>query len=156
MKEIKFIEAYGEELETLTQMRIKFVMDISRVENRYEIEKFYAETNEYLKRMINEERYIGILGEIDGGIVCTAGILIYEMPPLITKKNRKIGHVLNFYTVPEYRGNGYGSKMMEFIKETAKNRGIKRLFLNATKCGETLYRKAGFYETEEKALVFDL
>ena len=45
---------------------------------------------------------------------------------------------------------------MDFIVEDAKQRGIDRLALNATKQGEPLYRQAGFHEQDQVDLIKEL
>lgn len=145
-----------ENLGTLVKMRVEFLLDLHPYENQVKIEKLYKENEKYLLKNINKEIFIGILGYVDDIPVCSSGLLLYEMPPVFGENNRQIGHVLNFYTIREYRKNGYGKKMMDFIKETAMEKGITRLFLNATEIGEPLYRKSGFKEPGEKALILDL
>ena len=92
----------------------------------------------------------------NGEIICTAGLLIYYLPPLNIEKYRKIGHILNFYTKPAYRKKGIGLKLMNYIKDTAVNEKIDRLVLNSTKMGFSMYKKAGFIEPKDKAMIIDL
>jgi GNAT superfamily N-acetyltransferase len=83
-------------------------------------------------------------------------MLLYTLPPLPGSLDRRIGHVLNFFTYPPFRRRGFGQRLLEFIKADATGRKIVRLFLNAAPMGEPLYRKAGFVEQHEKALVLEL
>lgn len=61
----------------------------------------------YIRDYIDKGMYVGFLGILDTEIVCSTALLVYDYPPLFSDKNRKIGHVLNFYTKREFRGKGY-------------------------------------------------
>ena len=144
------------DLEELVDMRMKFLLDMHPTNDKTVIEKAYKENMKYLEEMIKQELYIGYLGSINGLNVCCGGLLLYKLPPLINKFNRVQGHVLNIYTIPEYRNQGIGLQLIEYIKTSAKETGINRLFLNSTVIGEGLYKKCGFKEPEEKAMILEL
>ena len=73
--------------------------------------------------------------QVHNQIVCSTSLLIYNYPPLFSADYRKIGHVLNFYTRPQYRYKGYGIGLMEYVKQYAKDMNIYKLYLTATKTG---------------------
>jgi len=75
-------------------------------------------------------------------------LLIYNYPPLFSSTYRKIGHVLNFYTRPQYRNKGYGIGLMEYVKQQTKKINIYKLDLSATKAGYPVYQKCGFLDSE--------
>ena len=146
-----------EYLDVLADLRIEFIKDMHP---EYENELLTEIRNafiHYLSELFNKDLYIGFIGEnSDGEIACTAGLLLYYLPPLHSSRQRKIGHLLNFYTKPIHRKKGYGLELIEYIKYTARLEGIERLVLNATKMGYKLYKKASFFEPEEKAMILDL
>jgi GNAT superfamily N-acetyltransferase len=156
--EITFKKVGKECLYDLVKLRIEFIHDLHPEYDRETLEKIRNATTSYFTLLFENNSYIGFLGahsETEESI-CSAGLLLYYLPPLNSESPRKIGHVLNFYTRPQYRKNGFGQQLMDFIKVTAKNEGITRLVLNATKMGYELYHKSGFFEPEEKWMVFDV
>lgn len=146
-----------EYLEVLADLRIEFIKDMHpEYENEFLTELRKATIN-YFSVTLKKDSYIGFIGEnSDGEITCTAGLLIYHLPPLTSSKPRKFGHVLNFYTRPNHRKKGYGRELIEYMKTTARLEGIDRLVLNATKMGYKLYKKASFFEPEDMAMILDL
>lgn len=157
MLKLNFIKAGIDYIEILVELRIEFIKDIHPEYNNDLINKIHNSTIKYFKDLFDNNAYIGFLGfTTDNKIACTAGLLIYFLPPLNTASYRKIGHILNFYTKPEYRRKGYGMQLMDFIKVEAKKDGINRLVLNATEMGFSLYKKAGFIESEDKAMILNL
>jgi len=155
--EIEFKKVGIEHLETLVDLRMEFIKDIHPKVDLQLLEKIQKSTLTYFNDLLNNNSYIGFIGiNNNGEIICTAGLLIYYLPPLNNENYRKIGRVLNFYTKPAYRRKGIGLKLMKYIKDTAAEEKINRLELNATKMGFSTYKKAGFIEPEDKALLIDL
>ena len=62
-------------------------------------------------------------------------------PSFITGKT---GTVLNVYTKPEYRHNGYAKRLMTMMLEDATKLGISVIDLKATEDGYPLYKSVGF------------
>jgi GNAT superfamily N-acetyltransferase len=112
-----------------------------------------AATRDWIAPRLANGRYRGYLGLLDGLVVATAAMLVYELPPLGSNTCRRQGHVLNVWTQLGYRRRGYSRQVLEFLITDAQCAGIWRLFLNSTPTGEPLYRDLGFHEQEERALV---
>jgi predicted GNAT family acetyltransferase len=55
------------------------------------------------------------------------------------------------YTLPEYRGRGYGAMLCEEIQGRSKELGTKQLYL-FTHTAESLYKRLGWEELERIAL----
>ena len=154
---ISFKTAGPEYLKTLVELRIEFVKELHPEISDDTLNKSRKPTEIYFRDLLEKELYTGFLGlSPENDIICTAGLLIYDLPPLESEYCRKIGHILNFYTKPKYRKKGFGTALMEFIKTSSKESGINRLFLNATDMGLGLYQKAGFTDPCCRAMVYDL
>jgi len=155
--EIELKKVGVEHLKTLVDLRIEFIKDIHPEIDLKLLEKIKKSTLTYFNDLLNNNCYIGFIGINENSeIICTAGLLIYYLPPLNNENHRKIGHVLNFYTKPAYRKKGVGLKLMNFIKDTAKDEKINRLVLNSTQMGFSVYKRAGFIEPEDKAMLIEL
>jgi GNAT superfamily N-acetyltransferase len=154
--EIEFKKVGIEHLEILVDLRIEFIKDIHPEIDLQLLEKIQKATLTYFNDLLKNNSYIGFIGKNNDEIICTAGLLIYYLPPLNNENYRKIGHVLNFYTKPAYRKKGIGLKLMNYIKDKAKEEKINRLVLNSTKMGFSIYKKAGFIEPEDKAMLINL
>ena len=104
-------------------------------------------TKKYIEEHYKKDMYVGFIGEVGNEIACTSGLLIYNYPPLYSQEFRKIGHVLNFFTINKFRRNGFGIQMMEIIKEYSKKNNFYKLDLTATEDGYELYKKSGFIDS---------
>jgi ribosomal protein S18 acetylase RimI-like enzyme len=155
--EIEFKKVGIEYLEMLVDLRMEFLQDIHPKVDLQLLDKIQKATLTYFNDLFKNNSYIGFIGtNNDGEAVCTAGLLLYYLPPLNNENHRKIGHVLNFYTKPEYRKKGIGLKLMNYLKDIAADEKINRLVLNSTEMGLSMYKKAGFLEPEDKAMILDL
>jgi GNAT superfamily N-acetyltransferase len=150
------IKADSSHVDELVDVRIKFALDVHPVSDRLEIAELERRTREYILRGMANGAYVGFLGKMGNRTVGAASLLIYTLPPMPGSPDRRQGHVLNVYTEPEFRSRGVGRRMMEALVEEARRHGLFRLFLNATKMGEPLYRSMGFTAQEDKALVMPL
>lgn len=136
------------EIGLLLEMRLEFVKDLHPEYDRKKMEELSTGTCQYIKEHIEKGMFVGFLGEVGGQIACSTSLLIYNYPPLFSSNYRKIGHVLNFYTRPQYRGKGYGLGLMEYVKQYAKESDVYKLDLAATKAGYPLYQECGFIDSE--------
>ncbi len=144
----KYRIADKSEIDLLFEMRLEFVKDIHPEYNNKLIDEIAIGSYQYIKEHIDKDMYIGFLGEVNDQIVCSTSLLIYYYPPLFSSEYRKVGHVLNFYTRPQYRNRGYGCGLMEFVKQFSKTINIYKLDLSATNAGYALYQKCGFIDAE--------
>jgi GNAT superfamily N-acetyltransferase len=147
---LRLVGADGFEL--LVRTRLDFALEHHPAPDPAARAALEQATRNWLRGQLAAGNYLGVVGEVAGQAVCCAGLLLYDLPPLVGRLERRVGHLLNFYTYPEWRRRGFGRAMIGFIKEEARVRGIGQLVLNATAMGEPLYRQAGFAEPDCAAL----
>lgn len=59
------------------------------------------------------------------------------------------GYIMEFYVLSEYRRNGYGRQMYQFMESFFISKRIKQLYLTADSVtGKTFWEKMGFIRTE--------
>jgi len=141
------------DLDELVRQRLGFSLEIEPMGDPSSVASLEAAIRDWIATRLSNGSYRGYLGFLDGQVVATAAMLVYELPPLGSNVCRRQGHVLNAWTQLAYRRRGYGRQVLEFMIKDAQFAGIWRLFLNATPMGEPLYRALGFHEQDERALV---
>jgi len=149
----------SDDVELLADMRLAYILHEHPGFGEAEIAKMRKATGGFIRSAHSENRYLGFVGVSDGtggAVACSAGLLVYDLPPIDSPLPRRVGHVLNFFTLPEHRRKGYGRGLMEFMIKTASGRGFDRLVLNATPDGYPLYVECGFGESEYAALRLQL
>ena len=68
----------------------------------------------------------------------------------------RCGYILNMYTIPEARGRGVCTRLLEELIKEAKSLGLRYLHLHASEDGVNIYRKAGFAEPKRAELALRL
>ena len=58
-------------------------------------------------------------------------------------------HLMNVYTRAEFRRQGVGKMMVDFLINEARERGVTEISLDATEMGKALYKSLGFNENAE-------
>jgi GNAT superfamily N-acetyltransferase len=87
------------------------------------------------------EQCVVWVGEVDGGIVATGAMTVYER--MMWDGVGREGYVLSMYTVPEHRRTGIASAIVDAMLAYAKDEDL-RLCLIATEQGRPVYERAGF------------
>lgn len=141
------------ELDRMIDMRMRFIRDLRPDMDGPVEASVRAGSEQYLAAHLAQERFVFFEGVLEGETVCFGALLLYDLPPLFAETDRRVGHVLNFYTEPAHRHKGFGFGLMTFIQQYAREKGYNRLSLHATEAGAPLYRLCG-YETEEDAMVY--
>jgi len=108
---------------------------------------------EYFAKAIPSEDFVAWVAEYDGKIVATSGMVVWQKPAIYGGvETGKLGYLLNFYTIPEARRKGIGTRLLNELIKEAKSLGLKYLHLHASKDGINIYRRAGFVELGEPEL----
>ncbi len=145
-----------EDVEALTELRIRFLAEHTPAPKDTEYEALRKELRKYFTENIPKESFIAWLAESGNRIVATSGMVMWQMPANHFVKNGKQGYILNMYTLPEFRGRGICTALLEKLIGDAKALGLARLHLHASKMGEPIYRKRGFAEPGDVELILGL
>ena len=105
-----------------------------------------AELSEFFEKKLRNGEMVEWLLEEKGEIIATGAIVFYEFPPSYSNKSGVKGYITNMYTKPEFRGRGIATSMLARLAEEAKKRGVRKLWLGASKMGRPVYEKFGFME----------
>jgi ribosomal protein S18 acetylase RimI-like enzyme len=141
------------DIEVIVELRKKFISELHPEYDSTKLKDIGDGTRSYLQAHLKLGDYLCYLGiDESGNVFCTAAILAYLLPPLDSAAVRKIGHVLNVWTDPTFRKQGYGSQLIESMIEGAEAEGFTRLVLNATDQGLGLYKKYGFKEPSMQSM----
>ena len=146
MKGLDFRKADPDEIELMTKARVDFCIRDNPNIDKQAYELFYQEVREWIIDHVSRGLYTGYFGYLSDELVCFAGLLLFEMPPIVNESRRKQGYVLSFFTYPPYRKKGIGNKLMEYMIRDAKEMSLSKLVLIATDDGLPVYRKNGFSE----------
>ncbi|MCL2300006.1 MAG: GNAT family N-acetyltransferase [Firmicutes bacterium] len=86
--------------------------------------------------------------EEQGEIIATGGVCFYALPPTYRNPTGRTAYVTNMYTENQYRRRGIATELLHAAIAEAKARGYGAVRLHASEDGKSIYRKAGFMNTD--------
>jgi ribosomal protein S18 acetylase RimI-like enzyme len=108
----------------------------------------------WVRRMIEESKYIGWLTTLEGKVVAGAGLFILDWAPHpLDPRQDKRGYLLNVYVEPDHRRKKLASQLIELALAEARRRKIRIVALHSTEAGRALYESNGFRGTNEMFFV---
>ncbi len=143
---VTYRKAVLDDVETLVQFREAFLTETFPESLDQDREVFRRSAAAYFTNAISSGGFVSYFAMYDGRVLSVGGMSTYNLPPIDSPRGRKIGYILNMYTVPEARRNGLGAHIFDLLISEGKKQGLSNIHLRATKDGEPLYRKAGFVE----------
>src|SRR3972149_3755590 len=136
-----------DDISVLVDYRVRFLNELFNHPENDETAVVRKSLLEYFTKAIPSKDFIGWVAEHDGKIIATAGMVVWQKPAIYGGvQSGKLGYLLNFYTVPEARRKGIGTRLLSELIKEAKSLGLKYLHLHASKDGIGIYRNAGFTE----------
>ncbi len=84
------------------------------------------------------------LAEDEGEIGAQIFVHRIDLVPRPCKVQDQFGYITNNYTKPAYRGQGIGSKLMEYVTQGAKNEDFELLIVYPSEEAVSYYERAGF------------
>lgn len=118
--------------------------DLFEIDN-LETEQWRGPASEWFTRFVEDNTSARFpIIERDGTIVSTAiGTLELGVPNPYCTRGRTV-RLANVFTVPEHRGAGYGTRLVQDVIEWARTINADRVDLSATPEGQSIYEKVGF------------
>jgi GNAT superfamily N-acetyltransferase len=141
-----------EDLNLFIKLRLDFIYEFHKDVDENEKCKLETALKNYFEKHIDSNDFIGVICEYDDKVISAAYLIIDEWPPNRKFINGKIGTLLNVFTYLEYRKNGFETSVLKRIIEEAKKQNVSIIDLLATDDGESVYKKLGFIETEDKSM----
>ena len=146
---IEYGLATKDDIDELIRLRIDYMKDDFGSVSEEERAGMEKQLPDYFVRKLGSE-LIAFVARDKGKIVSVAYLHIIEMPANSILLNGLYGEVLSVYTMPEYRGKGLCSTLMKNLVDCARDRGLGRIDLSATKEGYPIYKKLGFEDKEHR------
>lgn len=80
----------------------------------------------------------------DGGVVAMGFLALAPRVPDPRTFDRRTGDIQSMYVLPEHRGRGVGSRLVEALVEHGRTAGCTRITVHSDPRAITLYTRAGF------------
>lgn len=144
-----YSKAKIEHIDQLVQLRLDYLAEDHGSLCPQESEQIASRLPDYYQKHLNNDLFVYIC--CDGNeIVSCVFLLVTEKPSNPDFLNGKTGSLLNVYTKPEHRHNGYAKRLLEMMLNDAKKMELDFVELKATEDGYGLYKTVGFKDSVSK------
>ena len=140
-----FDNANQNDIDELIRLRLAFITEDAGSLSSLQEQCIEEQLRDYFNRKLGKE-LIAFVARNEERIVAVAYLLLIEMPANARLQNGLYGEVLNVYTLPEFRGKGLCTTLMQHLIEYGKKCGLGCIDLSATENGYPIYAKLGFKE----------
>lgn len=135
------------------RLRIELFEELGEVNNETNIDKLKSATKQYFLSHINKDLISwGILQANE--LVAIGSLCLFTRIPYEENLIGLEGYILNIYTVPHFRKSGFANHILDEIIEYAQKNNIKRLWLNSSEHGKSIYAKRGFIKKDNEMELF--
>lgn len=128
----------------MTAARIDYLTEMQGERSELYKEELQKKLREYFINAIRAQQFFALQAEKEGIVVSYGGMILKKIPGDFNRSAYLEGEILNMYTPPQYRRNGYSSLILENLLKEANRIGVSKVALHCSKAGEPLYRKYGF------------
>ena len=131
--------ATQDDIDTLVALRLRFLNEIG-----YAGDGVTDAIREYVLQSLPKGEFTAWVAEAKSQVIATGGLVYCQKVPHGRNLSGREGFVLNMYTLPEWRGRGIATALMEVIVQHVRQQGITCIRLHASEDGAGIYTKLGF------------
>ena len=147
--------ATGNDIATLTELRLEMRRERETTELRVPPEEFRKRTEAFFRETLADGSFVSVLALDGDEAVACSGLSIQRVPPSYSNPSGLRGYVTNMYTRPAWRRRGLATRLLDALAAEARKRHCQALFLNASAAGRPVYERYGF-RADDGEMVLEL
>jgi GNAT superfamily N-acetyltransferase len=137
------------------RLRVALLLHEDLVAAGAEASRLRTNIAEWLQPRLDSPTFGAFVADLDGSVVGSGGITIYDSPPGPRADSRE-AYVMSMFTEPDVRGQGIAKAVLTALLDFARAAGgVCRVWLRASEMGRPLYLREGF-EPRDSYLVIRL
>lgn len=136
--------AHEKDIETLVQFRLSLLEELGKPIEESLRKRTEQTLRHYFVTELATGTCIAWVAESSGSIVATGAVNVFHRIPYPKNLSGKERYLLNMFTIPSFRGKGIGAEIVKTIRKYAVDNGYKRILLNASPQGRSVYLKGWF------------
>lgn len=146
--------ATAEDIDDVVNLRIAFLREVQS--DAGEPGRAIIDlTRQYVMDKLPGDEFLVWFAEECGHIIGISGLLFFQRPPTFQNISTLYAYIINVYTMPEWRGNGVATALVEHIIEYVKSTPAKRISLHASEMARSVYERLGFVASFDE-MVYNL
>ena len=142
MDPVSYRKATAADIPALIELRCAFLAEVNGADpNDPELSQALLS---YFSSHIPTGDFVAFCGIVDDRAVAASGLVFHHHPPSSKNLAGKQAYIMNMYTVPEWRGRGIGTRLLQELLAVARATRCHRVRLNALPKAERVYTRMGF------------
>ncbi|MDQ2714680.1 MAG: GNAT family N-acetyltransferase [Chloroflexota bacterium] len=145
-----------QDVEELVTLRLALQRESGHITQEVGLSGLEQATHQYLMETLPAEAFLVWVAEVAGKIVAMSGLIFFQKPPAEHNLSGLEAYILNMYTLPEWRGQGIATMLLQTLMAFIKQTKAQRIWMYATPEGQPIYEKAGFVLKTRPTLEMEL
>ncbi len=142
MVSTEFRLATSADVESLVRFRAAFLAELTDCDPNDPA--LLSAMSRYFAEKLTTGEFRAFVAVVDGHVVATSGLIVRQNPPSAKNLEGREGFVLNVFSDPAFRRQGFASALIERTIAAAREARCGRLVLHASDCAVSIYKRAGF------------
>ena len=142
-------QASLDELEELMEWRMEVLSHVFAIPPDEDTRDLYEANLAYYKSALPKGEHIAVFAEISGATVGCGGLCLYSEMPSPDNPSGQCAYLMNIYTREQYRRQGIGKAIAEWLIDRAKERGVTKIYLETSDSGRPMYESLGFRDMRD-------
>ncbi len=132
------------DVSVLVSLRVRFLNELLSHPEDDETALVRKSLQEYFAKAMPRNDFVAWVAERGGKVIATSGMVVWEKPAIYGGvESGRLGYLLDFYTVPEARGEGITTQLLSEIIKEAKSMGLHYFIFTPPKTESTSTEKQG-------------
>lgn len=138
-----------EDIELLMEWRMKVLHEVFSIPQNQSTDELEKENCCYYQKALQTGEHIACFACLEDTIIGCGGICLYREMPSPDNPTGKCAYLMNIFTQPQFRKQGVGKSIIEWLTAQAIQRGISKIYLETSEAGKYLYQKMGFVPMQD-------
>ena len=134
------------QLEVLMNWRMAVLREVFALPAEAMLNELEAANRAYYQAKIPTGEHLACFAYQGQDIVGCGGVCFQQEMPSPDNPSGRCAYLMNIYTRPDRRGQGVGRAVVCYLTRQAQERGVSKIYLEASASGRPLYAKLGFEE----------
>jgi len=141
---IEIKKAHLTDLETLIEWRMTVLREVFSLPSEEPAKQLEDKNRLYYETALPSGEHTACFACCENKIIGCGGICFYQEMPSPDNPDGNCAYLMNIYTSPEFRRLGAGKKIVNWLIQQARQKGIAKIYLETSECGRSLYQELGF------------
>lgn len=147
--DVRIRQAGYPDIELLMEWRMMVLREVFMVSDSRVLDGLERANRDYYESALGAGGHIACFAYMWDEVVGGGGVCIYQEMPSPDNVSGLCAYLMNIYTCRQFRRQGIGRRVVQWLVGQAARRGITKIYLEASKDGRGLYEGMGFRDMED-------